>query len=216
MNICIPSYKNRQTKLLQTTVQINFILVGLFRIHLQLSFGHMLTFIRYIESSRGIFYVCVSGLCSLFNEDFVKSRFVISRISSIHLILILVGLKKIVRHTENFVMQVKSRFHCTGFLFQCFVHYCLVFLFCFVLFFLFNLVLLSCLRPRCLLQPFSVFLFQTNQQIKIVDNMIGRLWSGLKDRSLEDKINIILVSDHGKCLFYKGLNVRSIVNLMRQ
>ena len=47
--------------------------------------------------------------------------------------------------------------------------------------------------------PFSVFLFQTNKQIKIVDNMIGRLWSGLKDRSLEEKINIILVGDHGKC-----------------
>ena len=27
--------------------------------------------------------------------------------------------------------------------------------------------------------------------------MIGRLWSGLKDRSLDDKINIILVGDHG-------------------
>ena len=68
MKICIRSYclsKNRQTKLLKTTVHINFILVGLFRIHLQLSFGHVLTFIRYIESSRGIFYVCVSGLCSL-------------------------------------------------------------------------------------------------------------------------------------------------------
>lgn len=38
---------------------------------------------------------------------------------------------------------------------------------------------------------------QTNAQIKIVDNMIGRLWSGLKDRSLDDKINIILVGDHG-------------------
>ena len=75
-------------------------------------------------------------------------------------------------------------------LFQCFV------LFCFVLF---NLVLLSCLRPsRCLFHPFFVFLFQTNEQIKIVDSMIGRLWSGLKDRCLEDKINIILVSDHGK------------------
>ena len=44
-----------------------------------------------------------------------------------------------------------------------------------------------------------MFLFQTNEQIKIVDSMIGRLRSGLKDRSLEDKINIILVGDHGKC-----------------
>ena len=68
---------------------------------------------------------------------------------------------------------------------------------CFVLFcfFFLNLVLPS----RCLFHPFSVFLFQTNEQIKIVDSMIGRLRSGLKDRSLEDKINIILVGDHGKC-----------------
>ena len=46
---------------------------------------------------------------------------------------------------------------------------------------------------------FFLFLlvFQTNEQIKIVDNMIGRLWKGLKDRSLDDKINIILVGDHG-------------------
>ena len=32
--------------------------------------------------------------------------------------------------------------------------------------------------------------------------MIGRLWSGLKDRSLDDKINIILVGDHGTVFFY--------------
>ena len=42
-------HNNRQTKRLKTTVHINFILVGLFRIHLQLSFGHLLTFIRYVE-----------------------------------------------------------------------------------------------------------------------------------------------------------------------
>ncbi|XP_067027569.1 ectonucleotide pyrophosphatase/phosphodiesterase family member 3-like isoform X2 [Acropora muricata] len=38
---------------------------------------------------------------------------------------------------------------------------------------------------------------QTNAKIKVVDNMIGRLWNGLKDRCLEDKINIIMVGDHG-------------------
>ncbi|KAL9950873.1 hypothetical protein ACROYT_G043443 [Oculina patagonica] len=38
---------------------------------------------------------------------------------------------------------------------------------------------------------------RTNAQIQIVDNMIGRLWNGLKNRSMEDKINIILVGDHG-------------------
>ena len=84
-------------------------------------------------------------------------------------------------------------------LFQCFVHCCL---FCFVLFFLFKSCIAKLLLKDLLVvffHPFSVFLFQTNKQIKIVDNMIGRLWSGLKDRSLEDKINIILVGDHGKC-----------------
>ena len=30
-----------------------------------------------------------------------------------------------------------------------------------------------------------------------MDSMIGRLWNGLKERSLDDKINIILVGDHG-------------------
>ena len=32
--------------------------------------------------------------------------------------------------------------------------------------------------------------------------MIGRLWNGLKERSMQDKINIILVSDHGIVLAY--------------
>ena len=32
--------------------------------------------------------------------------------------------------------------------------------------------------------------------------MIGRLWNGLKERSMEDKINIILVGDHGTVLAY--------------
>jgi len=38
---------------------------------------------------------------------------------------------------------------------------------------------------------------ETYAQVKIVDSMIGRLWNGLKERSLDDKINIILVGDHG-------------------
>ena len=89
-------HKNRLT----TTVHINFILTGLFRIHLQQSFGHMLTC-----------YTSVSFLyCVRYKEDFVKSRF-----CSIHFIVPLAGLKKIVRHTEDVVIQrfVKSRFHCT-------------------------------------------------------------------------------------------------------
>ena len=42
--------------------------------------------------------------CARYNEDFVKSRFVISRFCSIHLAVILAGLKNIVRYTENFVI----------------------------------------------------------------------------------------------------------------
>ena len=32
--------------------------------------------------------------------------------------------------------------------------------------------------------------------------MIGRLWNGLKDRSIQDKVNIILVGDHGMVIEY--------------
>ena len=49
------------------------------------------------------------------NKDFAKSRFIISRFCSIHFIVILDGLKKIVCYTEDFIIQrfVKSRFHCS-------------------------------------------------------------------------------------------------------
>ena len=54
------------------------------------------------------------------------------------------------------------------------------------------------LSHRCILKKAHfVLLLQTNAKIKVVDNMIGRLWNGLKDRCLEDKINIIMVGDHG-------------------
>ena len=65
-------------------------LVGLFRIHLQLSFGHLLTFIRYIEVHFTFSFL--DGV--RYNENFVKSRFIISRFFSIHFIVILAGLKK--------------------------------------------------------------------------------------------------------------------------
>ena len=42
--------------------------------------------------------------CVHYNEDFVKSRFVISRFYSIHFTVILAGLKKLVRYTEDFVI----------------------------------------------------------------------------------------------------------------
>ena len=51
--------------------------------------------------------------CVRCNEDFVISRFIISRF--IHFTATLAGLKNIVSYTEDFVMWrcVKSRFHCT-------------------------------------------------------------------------------------------------------
>ena len=60
----------------------------------------MVTFIRYIEANFTF------GLVDFvrYNEDFVKWRFVKSSLSSIHFTVILAGLKKIVRYTENFVV----------------------------------------------------------------------------------------------------------------
>ena len=42
--------------------------------------------------------------CVRYNEDFVISRFVISRFCSIHFTITLAGLKNIVRYTEDFVI----------------------------------------------------------------------------------------------------------------
>ena len=60
----------------------------------------MLTFIGYIEVN---FTFALVG-CVRYNEDFVKSRFVKSRFCYIHFIVILPGLKKIVRYTEDFLI----------------------------------------------------------------------------------------------------------------
>ena len=70
----------------------------------------MLTFIRYIEVNFA--FALVDSV--RYNEDFVKTRLVISRFSSIHFNVILIGLKQIVRDTEDFVTLrfVNSRFHC--------------------------------------------------------------------------------------------------------
>ena len=46
-------------------------------------------------------------------------------------------------------------------------------------------------------------MLQTDIQIQRVDEMIGRLWNGLKERSMQDKINIIVVGDHGTVLARK-------------
>ena len=74
----------------------------------------MLTFIRYVEV-----YFTFSFLDGVrYNEDFVNSRFVISRFCSIYFILILAGLNWDNRSLldEDFVIErfVKSRFHCRG------------------------------------------------------------------------------------------------------
>ena len=55
----------------------------------------MVAFIRYIEANFTFGLVD----CVRYNEDFVKSRF-----CSIHFTVILAGLKKIVRYTENLVI----------------------------------------------------------------------------------------------------------------
>ena len=77
--------------MLKTVVHINFIVVGLFGIYL-LSHGDIYSLYR------GKF---TFGLVDFvrYNVDFVKSR-----LSSIHFTVILAGLKKIVRYTENFVV----------------------------------------------------------------------------------------------------------------
>ena len=56
----------------------------------------MLTFIRYIEV---YFYVCVCGLPLLLNEDFNGGS-----VPYMHFIVVLAGLKKIVRYIEDFVI----------------------------------------------------------------------------------------------------------------
>ena len=55
----------------------------------------MLTFIRYIDVNLTFARVD----CVYYNEDFVQSRF-----CSIHFTVILAGLKKIFRYTEDFVI----------------------------------------------------------------------------------------------------------------
>ena len=59
----------------------------------------MLTFIRYIV----VYFTFGLVDCVRYKEGFVISRFVISRFCSIHFTVILAGLKKIVRYTEDFV-----------------------------------------------------------------------------------------------------------------
>ena len=60
----------------------------------------VMTFIRYI----GVDFTFGLLDCVRYNEDFVISRFVISRFCSIHFTVTLAGLKNIVRYTEDFVI----------------------------------------------------------------------------------------------------------------
>ena len=70
------------------------------------TFYDMLTFIHYIE----VYFTTALLNCVRFNEDFGKSR-----LCSKQFTVILDGFKKVVRYTEDFVIQmfVKSRFHCS-------------------------------------------------------------------------------------------------------
>ena len=74
-------------------------------------FCRVMTSIRYI----GVDFTFGLLECVRYNEDFVMSRFVISRFCSIHFTVTLAALKNNVRYTEDFVIWrfVKSRFHCT-------------------------------------------------------------------------------------------------------
>ena len=58
-----------------------------------------MTFIRYI----GVDFTFELLDCVLYNEDFVTSRFVISRFRSIHFTVILAGLTNIFHHTKDFI-----------------------------------------------------------------------------------------------------------------
>jgi len=60
----------------------------------------MLTLIRYIE----VYSTYAFPDCVCYDEDFVKSRFGISRFCSIHFIVILTGLKKILCYIKDFVI----------------------------------------------------------------------------------------------------------------
>ena len=61
---------------------------------------------------RGMTFLSYTGVdftfgvldCVRYIEDFVISRFVISRVCSIHFTVTLAGLKNIVRYTEEFVI----------------------------------------------------------------------------------------------------------------
>ena len=60
----------------------------------------VMTFIRYV----GIDFMFGLLDCVCYNEDFVISRFVISRFCSIHFTAMLAGLKNNVRYTKDFVI----------------------------------------------------------------------------------------------------------------
>ena len=61
----------------------------------------------------GVYYMFGLLDCVCYNENFVISGLVISRFCSIHLTLILFGLKNAICNTRDFV---KSRFYCNNIL----------------------------------------------------------------------------------------------------
>ena len=77
-----------------------------------LIFCHVTTLIRYI----GVDFTSGVLDCVRYIEDFIISRFVISRFCSIHFTVTLARLKNIIRYTKDFVIQmfVKLRFQCNN------------------------------------------------------------------------------------------------------
>ena len=63
-------------------------------------FWRGMTFISYTR----VDFTCWVLDCVGYIEDFVISRFVVSRVCSIHFTVTLAGLKNIVRYTEDFVI----------------------------------------------------------------------------------------------------------------
>ena len=59
-----------------------------------------MTFIHYIK----VYFTFVFLDCAHYSKDFIKLRFVISRFCSIHFIVILAELKKVVHYTEDFAI----------------------------------------------------------------------------------------------------------------
>ena len=96
--------KHLYTKLLSqfTAVHLNFILVGLVS-HSSLAIFRSHADIYSLYQLK-VYFLFVFLDCVCRREGFIKSMFVILRFCSIHFIVILAKLKKIVHYTQDFVI----------------------------------------------------------------------------------------------------------------